>query len=379
MSQTAAHSKIGASSMHRWANCPGSVRLSHGIVSPPSPYAEEGTRAHELAAHYLEHKRWPGGVVDAEMRESVLPYIEYVRGISDPLAAYEGAFLLVEHRFDLSSIYPGLFGTADAVIYSPKDKKLTVADLKFGRGIAVEAEHNEQLQYYALGAMLTTGAVCETVDLVVVQPRCDHPQGPVRTWTISADDLLDFGAVLVQAARRTEDPDAPLVPGEHCRFCPAAGICPTVHSKALTLAKEEFRNDLSYNPEKLAKTLEWLPTLEAWIKSVKDFAYGEAFHGRPAPGFKLVEKRATRKWQNEILAAEVLSDVYQLEADDLFEKKIKTPAAIEKLLGKKNVELGPLVVAASSGLVLVPESDKRPAAKLDAKSEFLRIETDQTE
>ncbi|MCH8328897.1 MAG: DUF2800 domain-containing protein, partial [Nanoarchaeota archaeon] len=48
------HSKIGASSMYRWSNCPGSVKLSEGMTSESSIYAIEGTAAHEVVGLALE-------------------------------------------------------------------------------------------------------------------------------------------------------------------------------------------------------------------------------------------------------------------------------------------------------------------------------------
>jgi hypothetical protein len=359
----AVHSKIGASSMHRWSQCPGSVRLSEGIESVSSKYAEEGTEAHALAERVLRNgaKAWAGA--DPEMREHVGVYVDLIQ------RERKGNEFWIEHKFNLDNLYPGLYGTADAVIYDAKTKTLRVYDLKYGAGLAVEVERNPQLLYYALGALLSVDLPCETVETVIVQPRCPHPDGSVRRWSIPAVDLIDFGADLVKYAKATEKPDAPLVPGAWCRFCPAAGVCPATRSKAQDLAKREFSSDLSYDPKQLAETLTWLPVLEGWIESVRQFAYAEAEHGRTPPGWKLVEKRATRKWRDEDEAAKACGKL--LSDDELYETKLLSPAKVEKLLGKAARDvLGPLVVTESSGLTLAPESDKRPAAKVSAADEF---------
>jgi len=365
----AAHSKLGASSMHRWANCPGSVRLSEGIPNRSSKYAEEGTLAHEVAAFYLEHRGWPKDA-DREMIENVKVYTDTVLG--DLESSEEGSVeMLVEHRFNLYDIYPGLFGTADGVVYYPSEKLLRVYDLKYGAGIAVEVEENEQLMYYALGALNSTGYPCDEVEIVIVQPRCPHEDGAVRRWRFTSAALIDFAADVVTFARRTEDPNAPIVPGDWCRFCPASGTCPAVHEKAMLVAKEEFRSGLTYDPAKLKATLDALPMLEAWIKSVREFAYGEAVHGRCPPGWKLVAKRPTRRWKNEGDASEVLKMDFALSEDDIFERSMRSPAQIEKLLGKDGKEImSEFISSESSGLTLAPESDKRPAAKADPKTEF---------
>jgi len=156
-----------------------------------------------------------------------------------------------------------------------------------------------------------------------------------------------------------------------CRWCLAAPKCPALKSKAQTLAKQVFAPGLPYDPKALAETLDFLPILEGWIKNTREFAYTEAERGNDIPQWKLVEKRATRKWrgdQDDVLP--VLRKV--LHDDECWEeRKLLSPAAIEKLLPKEKRDvLDELCVKESSGHTLVHESDKRPAVRLDAKSAF---------
>ena len=359
-----AHSKRGASSMYRWGNCPGSPRLSDGIENVSSPYAVEGTLAHELAAKFLT----PGeGDFEAstEMLSNVMTYVDYVN-----VRTWPSSKRWIEHKFDLSSIYPGCFGTADAVIYNHFSGHLIVIDLKYGLGIPVEIENNEQLKYYALGAAVDLQLPCKTVEMVIAQPRCPHPDGPIRSTTIDGVELIDFAATLVEKAKATEDPNAPLVPGGWCRFCPAAGFCPALHATAIKAEQEEFRTDLSYDPKKLAEVLELVPTIKDWCNSVTEFAYNEANAGRVPPGYKLVEKRATRKWLSEDAASEFLIS-HGVSKDALYEMSFTSPAQAEKLLdSKKRKALGEFIVSLSTGTTLVHDSDKRQAAKSSAELDF---------
>lgn len=345
--------------MSRWSKCPGSVRLSEGIESRSSAYAEEGTEAHALAEKML---RGENAVAEQEMLDAVVVYVDAVRELA------RGGELLIEHRFDLSEVHDGLFGTADAVIWQPKEKTLVVMDYKHGAGIPVKVEGNPQLMYYALGALLTLKYPAVKVRIGVVQPRCEHPAGPVRWWEISAIDLIDFSADLKEYARATEQDTAPLVPGEHCRFCPAAALCPKLVATAQEVAKLDFRPNRPYDPEQLRLALDSRPALQAWMKALDEFAYAEAEQGRTPPGYKLVAKRATRKWRNE---ADVI-EATQKVGLDVFEKSVKSPAAVEKMVGKKEFAAlyGEMCAAESSGHALVPESDSRPAVRLDATSEF---------
>lgn len=369
-----AHSKIGASSAKRWMACPGSVRLSQDLPNTSSSYADEGTMAHELAEMCLRENTDPYMFVDSvfgknkqvvtlEMAEAVSVYVNYVRSL--------GLSVMVECRFDLSALYPGMFGTADAVAFDKATKTLHVIDYKHGAGVAVEVDNNPQLLYYALGAAYENSTLpFETARLTVVQPRCPHEDGPVRSWDIDSFDLLMWSVDLAEAAKRTADPDAPLVSGGHCRWCPAAGICPKLRDDALAAAEKEFGNDQPYSPAELSEALEKIPLVEAWVKAVREFAYAEAERGFCPPGWKLVEKRATRKWVNEDEVAAVLNRWGF--ADDVIyaPAKLKSPAQLEKALGKQEMDMSGFVVAESSGHTLVPATDRRQAVASGPMADF---------
>ena len=193
--------------------------------------------------------------------------------------------------------------------------------------------------------------------------------------SIDAVDLMEFAADLVMYAKRTAEPDAPLKAGDHCRFCPAINICPEVQNVKQMVAKSEFAaatapTEGTVPPHKLAEYLKAVPLLKAMIERIDAYAYAEARAGRPVPGYKLVEKRANRKWINETEVSLFLGSL-KVSDDDIFEpRKIRTPAQMEKKLPSHYQMLTKFVTKESSGLVLVPEEDKRPAFKPDAKKEF---------
>ena len=47
------HAKLSASAAARWLACPPSVVLTQGMKEEPSPYAEEGSKAHDIAEKKL--------------------------------------------------------------------------------------------------------------------------------------------------------------------------------------------------------------------------------------------------------------------------------------------------------------------------------------
>lgn len=340
--------------------------------------------AHDVAAqilecHFhnpLERATMPVGYT-SEMGEAVRVYTDFIKKQAKTHGCViEEGHVLIEQKFDLSSVYPGLFGTSDATLYNPDLKKLIVVDYKHGAGLPVGVEGNLQLQYYGLGALLASGFPCATVELVIVQPRCNHPDGAIRKWEFPSTELLTFAATLAEDAKRTENPGAPRIPGDHCRFCPAAAVkCEALKAQAQSIAKVEFKDPQSYDPVKLSEALDMIPTVEAWIKRTREFAYQEALHNRAAPGWKLVDKRASRKWK--AADKEIFDFMVDMGAseDDIFERKIKSPAQMEKALPKKDRgELDQFIVKQSTGTTLVHESDKRPAAALTAQSDFKEIE-----
>lgn len=363
------HSKLGASSYDRWGKslggCPGSVRLSEGAQKTTSTFAERGTEAHSLAYARLSGQAF-ALLGEDEEDAAVDLYVEFIQELKAPK-------LMLEQRFDLTKYYPNLYGTADACAYWPDEKRLIVVDYKHGAGVPVEVENNSQLMYYGLGAMTALGLPVRSVELIIVQPRCFHADGAIRRWKTTPGRLIDFVADLIDDAIATEDPNAALVPGDHCRWCPAKASCPALMEKAMVTATQDFSSLTSYDPTKLAETLTLLPVMETWIKGVREFAYREAEQGRVPPGWKLVDKRATRKWRDDV-NTDSLARNLALKPPEIMEHKLKSPAQVEKMLGKEAKQIfNQFVTSESSGKTLVQNSDKRAPAKERAVEEFEAI------
>lgn len=388
--ETRAHSALGASVAHRYMACPGSIRMSVGIENTSSIFAAEGTAAHELGERCLRNDFSDPFLqigdtivvgnhtfeIDEDMAEAVQVYVDTIK--ADYNRA-EGDILLIEHRFDLSSVHPGMFGTGDAGIYNLKSKTLRVIDYKHGKGHAVEVENNPQLAFYGLGMINVPslkGIAIAQVELVVVQPRAPHRDGPVRRWMTDPVSLMDFEADLKAAAIATEDPDAPLHAGDHCKFCPAAGICPALRKIAIDDAHDEFVDVIApdLTMEQLVAAVDKAELIEDGIRAIKGELFTRVQGGAKARGWKLVAKRAVRKWGGDpdIIKGR-LAFQFELSPDQIVEEKLRSPAQIEKLLPKHERDaLKELVVAESSGVTLARETDRRAEAapKVSAQDDF---------
>jgi hypothetical protein len=394
------HADLGASKAERWMACPGSVRLSAGLQEIESEYARDGMLAHAYAALQLSgNGSWPppeGVVPPEDVLDAADRYVDYAReimrrpGIIEPMR--------IEHSFSLDTLNPPapMYGTADLVALQviPNTEngdgevlRLIVADLKTGAGVVVEAVDNAQAQYYALGALLQIerdhpehrGRIVE-VEIVIMQPRAYHVDGPVRRWTVAYDDLLGFTADLLAAAHRTMAPNAPLMPGDHCRFCPAAGRCPALARAAQEAAQIEFDTLPTLLPpdpntlpvETLTHVLDNVDIIEGYLRAVRATAQARLERGEPVPGYKLVAKKANRQWvdvdrvENFALMNGLVSYAY--------ETKLRSPRQLELVLKPLGIKVPEdLAEKVSSGYTLAHESDSRPAALIAPEHEFAAL------
>lgn len=388
------HAELGASVADRWMNCPGSVNLSRGQPNYETEHSRAGTVAHHVAQMCLEKvvdadvyldTTIDGIDVDEEMTEAVQVFVDYCRSLCGGRIDALTPYYWVEQKFSLAALNPPgpMFGTADFVSYDPASKTLHVVDLKYGKGVLVEAKGNPQLRYYGLGAVLAVGGgkEIEHVQLTIVQPRAFHPEGVVRHDNIDYLDLLDFADDLVAAAKRTLEPDAPLVPGKHCRFCPAASICPAQRERVQSLTQMSFEVDEPAPPPPpemlpvpvLARILSNTVVIEAWLKAAK--AHGQRLleEGSVSPealGMKLVPRRANRQWSADerTVGAWLESEGYA-KAREMYEQKRKSVAQVEKMVGKKNFP-AEFAVKPDTGYTMVPMSDKREGVLLAPQDVF---------
>lgn len=413
------HARLAPSAAHRWMHCPGSVRMSEGIESTSSVFAAEGTAAHELCAVCLELDASPydyagkwvdikeGEIVDTpvdtndtlrffeideEMCDAVDMYVEHVRSLmrdggNGPET--DAGYLEVEQKLDMTHLHPEIFGTGDATVFHAGAKHLHVIDFKYGKGVAVDATENPQLLLYAAGAARRHhNAGITGLTMHIVQPRAEHRDGPIRAYDIDLLDLFEFENDLAAAAAETDKPDAPLHAGEWCRFCPALAICPEARRNTLEQAADDFGAiDLEALPapeamsdEHVGRILRNADSLGNWVKAVQMLGHDRACNGKMPAGFKLVQKRAIRKWRDETDAADALYAMGAGESDILTEPKLKSPAQLEKFFPGKNKDqrqkaMADLVVKQSSGVNLVPEGDPRPAVNIGAGADFEQVET----
>jgi len=398
------HAILAPSASSRWMKCTPSARLEAQEPEKETTYSLEGTIAHAMAESLLrkalkeEWRSWPEDFaslfrvawneyqerVDSvpapnletlyrevqqaldhgfdpwEMLATVSDY--YCKFVyEDYLTVHDKdpeAVLLIEQELKLTEFIPEGFGSSDAVIIC--GKWLGVYDLKYGKGIKVDAVWNTQMMCYALGALCGPGELydIEKVRMTIIQPRLQWvskwEQPAVSIWGWAKNELRPAAVTAYQG-------EGDFVPGTHCRFCKVAPRCKALAEKASKLSAGMGDAGLMTNGE-IAQALRNAVTLKSWLSSLEAYALEKALEGQTFPGFKVVEGRSVRQISDQAAAMKALADAGFDEASYCRPKELKTIGDLEKLLKKDGFKalLGKYVVKPAGKPALAEDSDPRP-------------------
>lgn len=444
--KAAAHALFAPSAAGRWIPCPGSMTFPENQKTDgeSSTYADEGTAAHELAARCLKSGKdasvWLHTMIavngrDYEVTEDFADAVQVY--LDDVRARAAGGQLLVEQRVDLSEwLGAEQGGTSDVVIAMPIEYRVTIEDLKFGRGekvyawsIATEAsrftldmyapgaengeevltvEPNFQLMLYGLGSIPLVELLMDRIDwvtLVIAQPRIDS----IQEITVSMADMLRFADFVRTAIDdctqamilkpNSADHMFYLKPGEkQCRWCRAKAYCKKLETHVAEEVRMEFEDvagdGLPHRPavpedgEALGRAYNALPLIQVWMSAVAErvnqlVGEGASVIGPDGKPYKFVEGKAgNRAWRNIKDAEGAL--VGQLPEDKAYSpRKPITPSQAAKLLDRKATKqlwkdmFEPLIFRPQGKPVLVLGSDSRPPyTKTADAGEFEEVSTD---
>lgn len=388
------HALFGASSAHRWLNCPGCISLEKDLKDKPSAAAEEGTTAHKLAdvkiMNYFNTleigKRKMNTIIknlkkeptwDDEMMGYTDEYLDYAK--AEAMKLHFEPKVYTEKRLYYRECMPkGYedegFGTADCVMIS--SEVLHILDFKYGKSPngRVSAVKNPQMMLYALGAYETYRLLykIDSVQFTIVQPRL--PDG-VSEWECNMEELFEFREYVKERAALAVSDNPEFHPStDNCRFCRAKGLCRARAEENVKLAFAVGKKPPLISNEEMGNYLLQGQDVAKWLSDLQETALSECLAGREVPGWKAVEGRAVRNWTDMDLAFDKLTKTGIAEEAVLYEKKPLTLAQVEKLLGKKDfVEAVGEFVAKSTGKpTLTKESDKRDAItnKISAAEAF---------
>lgn len=366
------HAILSPSSAKRWINCTPSALLAEAAGSKSSVYAEEGTLAHEIAEYALtqylngaydpiiddavplkdEHLENP--LFGVDMADYIRDYCEFVIGEGYEMQKQDGtcqAFL--ERRVDITDFAPDSFGSVDVTLIS--GRTIHIIDLKYGAGVKVYADMNEQMLMYALGTLKSLESDhIEKIRMTIAQVRLDH----YDTFEMSKGELLDWAdKVLKPAAKMAIRGAGKQVIGSWCGFCPVKAQC-RAQRDAIIADFDEKPEPLLLSDEEVTDLIGKIDTYKSWIESVNKYVYDRAIQGYKWEGYKLVAGRTSRVITDEAkIRQELLNEFLE---DEVLNIKLKGIGDLEKLLGKKvfSARFADVVQSRPGAPKLVPESAK---------------------
>ena len=364
------HLAIGGSTAARTLACPGWIKKSENIPKRPAGAAAlEGSMHHEVMERCQKTRSFPGdhvGLVYTENGMSITFDEEHLDLSNIAFDATER--LLKELDIDELEIEPFVEiipklagGSIDLLGLSADRKTILIGDYKFGQ-VKVSPEDNAQMLFYAAAAMTDpkTKDLFDKVEkfvLVIIQPK--H-KGTLFRWDTDKKRLKSFLDELKVSINQVERGNDKGYPGKHCKWCPAEPFCPEKRQAVHTAATLGAR---SHN--ELISAAAMVEEVETWCNSVKEELFMQLSNGVAVPGWKIVEKRATRKWIDAKTAEAAILEVGV--GTEAYKKDFLTAPAMEKVLKKMKLDfpLDTFIEKKSSGNTLAPENDSREAVVIN--------------
>lgn len=420
------HATLSPSSRSRWKRCPGSVRETIGLPDQPSgPSAVDGTHSHTLLEHCIKADLAdPLNMVGLKMKDHDGEFVvdraraERVKIAVDYLGerVNHSATVLAESRVNPEHLLgrKDLSGTVDVQIVTGRN--VEIIDYKDGFN-PVSAENNDQLEQYAFGVLagyklpINAEYPIDTIIMTIIQPKLAlRGLNPISSCTVTVQEMLGkIGQIVVEAAA-TDDPDAPLVPGEvQCKYCRARGSCSALATNVMKDIGVMFQpmvqsapvDEISHQTaskdpntmtdQQIREIMEGAPLMRQLLDSVEEEALKRFKAGISIPGLKAVNGRGSRNWNlSDDQIAEKLKRM-GVPKDHIWETKLVSVAKAEKLTWEKTkagekvrVQLterqrktldAEYVTKLAGKLTIVPESDSRPAVIMNAAPMFAAVES----
>jgi hypothetical protein len=306
------HAAIAPSSLARTVRCRGWIKNA-SLLPPEAPTdaSKEGDAAHWVALQMAlgvvpdVGTVAPNGVaVTDDMIDGGYIYVEALEGLPGKM----------EQRVEIKRIHETeCWGTPDRFTWTPNTKTLRVFDYKFGFEY-VEVYENWQLISYASGIMDTLGLNDDIdqviLELVIVQPRLSHRDGPIRMWPVAATKIRAMINQAYAAAHEALGPNPSTESGPHCLHCPARVNCVTFQRTVANIldfagqAEPALVNEADIGNE-LRLVMDARQRLKARQTGLEAVAEAMLRAGKRVPHFALEPGQSRLKWFDDVRPEEV--------------------------------------------------------------------------
>ena len=368
------HARFSPSKLSRILTCTSSILLEEKALQDDliqaeqqSSYAAEGTRKHELIAEALLAFKQGDliNIKDSDVQEC-FDYVAMQLTINNQLEIY-GIELPVSLEDNGSTSIKDVYGTVDCVLYDDTDFIVHIIDWKFGYN-RVDVKNNQQLLAYTAGVyehvLKHTDVMKCKFKLHIVQPAIEHYDSieintqQLNTWMNTTRDTLKQ----IQYGNTSFNPSTGT-----CKWCRVAAICEANHAYNTVIAEQIFaaytaisKGDI-VQPEVFNDILDKGKQFKDYLTTIHDYIQEQLIIKGSFPGYKLVAGKTMRKWINEDLVSDWIEESGIIEAVDIYEVKMKSPAKLEKLYKpyKKDKDFIALYTKHNKPVV-VNADDKRP-------------------
>jgi hypothetical protein len=322
------HAPIAPSGLALIIACQASLGLSQGLPpEPDTPETLEGNAADWVAKEYARGNEVSYGTpiplpgdftVDYDMIHGAKMWSEAVG-----YGSVSGVPVVCERIHETAC-----YGEPDNYTWNPIEGLLKLFDYKYGFGLVelfwIEDNghlmFNWQLLAYAVGVLdtLDLDDAHIRVQFGIVQPRAFHPDGPVRTYTVSATYLRaqvneafnKAGMAYKPLETMPVGPMPEATTGAHCIHCPARGICQTYQAAVGRVVEYTGKmGRVAMEPGDVGVELAILQSahqfLRGRIQALEAQAEAHLRAGKRVPNYCMAQAEGGYKWLDGVTVQEL--------------------------------------------------------------------------
>ena len=365
------HYPFGSSTAARTDACQQWRAQSEGVPQKESTFAIDGTIVHGILEAMALEDPTPD-IVEGHRVEK--DHLATAREMWDATEQLIEKYKLTEWEPEVTATTaPDVGGTLD-LVGTDGNGTAFLLDYKTGMGVQVEALGNKQILFAAANCLYGESSAsdlvvgCDKFVGVIMQPGRDGDLR-VKVWEFTRDVLDAWWKLHQTNIALAREGEGALCAGDHCKFCPANGLCDATTGNLLRMATLD-----PHDVENLVWALDHIEAVKTTIKAVEKLAFEQLELGVEIEGWKLVQGRAgNTTWDDPDAALAKLKRLVRgLRTEDdarvatlLETKKMVTPTQAKKILKTAGVatefldEITHRPEAKSN--VLAPASDKREA------------------